>query len=255
MQARVEASRCCLLASRSLNDPLEIARHSCGTEEPSGFDKIMSVESGEGRHNGKTESHTRGLSLRTASEINLHHGVFFLWKLTAVLQYKQMWIYIDYDIAFGVSLLSTQQTKRLRRVNERATILLTWVTRWDRQHLLPFVVLVFPSIYWSHFCCTPCWARVLEPFCTNHCIGCPNSLKPEWMSQNEGMSFPSRQSIWEVVVTQEKTRKYICFLWKSGKAWASMDGFFHRWFYTAHQMCDGSNAHCYQPQYFLRKPC
>lgn len=34
-----------------------------------------------------------------------------------------------------------------------------------------------------------------------------------------------------------------------------MDGFFHRWFYTAHQMCDGSNAHCYQPQYFLRKPC
>lgn len=76
----------------------------------------------------------------------------------------------------------------------------------------------FPSIYWSHFCCTPCWARVLQPFCTNHCIGCPNSLKAEWMSQNEGVSFPSRQSIWEVVVTQEKTRKYICFLWKSGKA-------------------------------------
>lgn len=216
MQARVEASRCCLLASRSLNDPQEIARHSCGTEEPSGFNKIMSVESGERRHNGKTESHTRGLSLRMASEINLHHGFFMKINRVVAIQTDvdlyRLWI------ALCVSLLSTQQTKRLRRVNERATILLTWVTRWDWQHLLLFVVLVFPSIYWSHFCCTPCWARVLKPFCTNHCIRCPNSLKPGWMSQNEGMSFPSRQRIWEVVATQEKTRKYICFLWKSGKA-------------------------------------
>lgn len=47
MQARVDASRCCPLALHSLNDPQEIARHSCGTEEPSSFNKIMSVESGK----------------------------------------------------------------------------------------------------------------------------------------------------------------------------------------------------------------
>lgn len=75
----MDASRICLLSSRSLNDPQEIARHSGGGEEASGFNKIMSVESVGRRPHPKTESHARGLSLRTTSKINLHHG--FLMKM------------------------------------------------------------------------------------------------------------------------------------------------------------------------------